>query len=134
LEAEPQQGSAMHKIEVRGFKNGQWTEAKAPEWFDRAIDTDESWTDAFKNHGVTLVDEFDCGDSIEIFGDENGTYCIVFRDAVQALVVVFIESASDYIEFRAQVIAPNVQLMMSGKQLDEWERAREQAQRLRRAS
>ena len=124
----------MHKIEVRGFKNGKWTEAKVPEWFDRATDTDKSWTDAFRDHGVTFVDEFDCGDSIEIFRAENGTYCIVFRDFSQALVAVFLESASDYIQFRAQVIAPNVQLMMSGKHFDDWKRAQEQAQRLRRAS
>jgi hypothetical protein len=120
----------MHKIEIRGFKNGQWTEAKAPEWFDRATDTDDAWTDAFKKHDVTLVDEFDCGDSIEVYRAAGGTYCVIFRDTSQVLVVVFIEAASDYIQFRAQLIAPNVQLMMTSKQLDEWEQAR----RLRRAS
>jgi hypothetical protein len=114
----------MHKIEIRGFKNGQWTEAKAPDWFDWAIDTDEAWTDAFKDYNVTLVDEFDCGDSIQIYRAENGIYCVVFRDTFQALAVVFIEAVSDYIQFRAQVIAPNVQLMMASNQLEEWERAR----------
>jgi len=120
----------MHKIEIRGFKNGQWTEAKAPEWFDQATDTDEAWTEAFRGQNVTLVDEFDYGDSVQIYRAENRTYCIVFRDAFEALLVVFIEAASDYIQFRAQVIAPNAQLMIAGKQLEEWERTR----RLRQAS
>jgi hypothetical protein len=97
---------AMHKIEIRGFKNGQWTEAKAPEWFDRATDTDEAWTDAFKDYRVTLINEFDCGDSIQIYRAENGSYCVVFRDTFQALAVVFIETTLDYIQFCAQVIAP----------------------------
>jgi hypothetical protein len=126
----PQEELAMYGIEVRGFKNGKWTEAKAPEWFDRVADTDEAWTEAFRHHNLVPVDEFDCGDSIEISRAENGTYCVVFRDTFQAFAVVFIEAASDYIQFRAQVIAPNVQLMMASKQLDEWDRARQ----LRRAS
>jgi hypothetical protein len=128
LETAPRQGLAMHKTEIRCFKNGQWTEAMAPEWFGRATDTDEAWTDAFKK--VTLVDEFDFGDSIKIYQAETGTYCVVFWDTFQALLVVFIEAASDYIQFRAQVIAPSVQLMLSTIQLDEWERTR----RLSRAS
>jgi predicted O-methyltransferase YrrM len=121
----PQQELTMHKIEILGFKNGKWVEATAPEWFDRATDTDEAWTEAFRHHNVILVDEFDCGDSIEIYRAANGTYCVVFGDTFQALAVVFIEASSDYIQFRAQVIAPNVQLMMASKQLDEQERARQ---------
>jgi hypothetical protein len=92
--------------------------------------TDEAWTEAFQRRNVTLVEEFDCGDSIEIYRANDGVYCVVFRDTFQALAVVFIEAASDYIQFRAQVIAPNVQLAISSKQLDEWERTRQ----LRRAS
>ena len=124
------QGSAMNKIEICCFKNGQWTEATAPEWFGRAIDTDEAWTDVFKKHNITHVDEFDFGDSIDVYRAETGTYCVVFGDASQVLLVVFIDAASDYIQFRAQVIAPSVQLMLSTIQLDEWERTR----RLSRAS
>jgi hypothetical protein len=113
----------MHRIDVRGFKDGKWTEAKPPDWFDQATRTDKAWTDAFKDFDVTFVDEFDCGDNIAIYRAENGTYCVVFRDAVQAIVVVFPETASDYIQFRAQVIAPNVQLMMASKKIGEWEQA-----------
>jgi hypothetical protein len=120
----------MHKIEIRGFKNGQWNDAGAPEWFNLATTSDEAWTDAFQRHHVTFVEEFDCGDSIQIYRAKDGVYCVVFRDTFQALAVVFIEAASDYIQFRAQVIAPNVQLAIASKQLDEWERARQ----LRRAS
>jgi len=112
----------MHKIEICCFKNGQWTEATAPEWFARATDTDEAWTDAFKK--LTHVDEFDFGDSIDIYQGETGTYCVVFGDTFQVVPVVFIEAASDYIQFRAQVIAPSVHLMLSRIQLDEWERNR----------
>jgi hypothetical protein len=118
----------MHKIEIRGFKNGQWTEATAPEWFDQATAREGAWADAFK--AQTFVEEFDWGDSIGIYRTKHGTYCVVFWDTCQALSVVFIDTASDYIQFRAQVIAPSVQLMMASKQLEEWEQARQ----LKRAS
>src|SRR5262245_28446612 len=74
LERTSQQVLAMHKIEIRGFKNGKWSVAKAPEWFGRATDTDDAWTKAFARYNVILVDEFDCGDSVEIYRAENGTY------------------------------------------------------------
>jgi hypothetical protein len=120
----------MHKIDIRSFKDGQWNEAKAPEWFNLATDTDEAWTNAFQRRNVTFIEEFDSGDSVQIYRAEDGVYCVVFRDTCQALVVVFIERASDYVQFRAQIIAPYVQLEIASKQLDEWERARQ----FRRAS
>jgi hypothetical protein len=120
----------MHEIETRGFKNGQWSDTKAPAWFDHARDTDRAWTEAFTDHGVLLVDEFDCGDSIQIYQAKDATYCVVFRDTNRVILVVFIKTASDYIRFCAEVIEPNVRLMMASEQLGERDRAR----RFRRAS
>jgi hypothetical protein len=114
----------MNNIEIKGFRNGQWTEGQPPKWFKWAINTDEDWTDAFKPYKVTLVDEFESCESIRIYRAEDGTYCVVFWDACQALVVVFIETPSEYLQFRAQIIAPLVQLMIASEQLDERHRAR----------
>lgn len=49
---------------------------------------------------------------------------VIFGDAEQALVAVRIDSTSDFIEFRAQFIAPNVQLMLLGEELDHLPRRR----------
>jgi hypothetical protein len=114
----------MSNFEIKHFRNGQWVEDQPPRWFKLAFNTDEDWTDAFKPYNITLVDEFESGESIRIYRAEDGTYCVVFWDACQALVVVFIETPSDYLQFRAQIIAPLVQLMIAGEQLDERHRDR----------
>jgi hypothetical protein len=109
----------MVNFEIRGFANGQWTDAKTPEWFDRATQTEDDWTMAFAAYKVICVDELDYGDIIGIYRTDHGTYCVVFWDPAQVILVVFIEAASDYIEFRARFIAPNVPLMLAGKQMDQ---------------
>jgi hypothetical protein len=120
----------MHEIDIRGFKNGRWSDTKPPAWFDQAKDTDQAWRAAFSGHGVMLVDEFDYGDRIEIYRAKDATYCVVFWDTNQVILVVFIKAASDYIRFRAEVIEPNVRLMLASEHLEERDRAR----RLGRAS
>lgn len=115
---------AMHEIEIRGFKNGRWSDTKPPTWFDQVKCTDRLWGAAFADHGVKLVDEFNFSDNIEIYRANDATYCVVFCDTDQVILVVFIKAASDYIRFRAEFIEPNVRLMLASIQLEERDRAR----------
>ena len=105
----------MQGIEIRGFKRGEWTEVKPPEWFVEATASGEDWMIAFENYGVRAIEDFDFEDSIEVYKALDGMYCVVFRDSIEVLAAVFISSAADYIQFRAQIIAPNVQLTMANE-------------------
>jgi hypothetical protein len=107
----------MQGIEIRGFTKGGWTEVKPPEWFVQATASGEDWMTAFESYGVRIIEDFDFEDSIEVYKASDGTYCIIFWESTEALAAVFISSVFDYLQFRAQIIAPNVQLTMTSGQL-----------------
>jgi hypothetical protein len=119
----------MRSFEIYRFKDGKWIESESSKWFSETTKGDQDWHDALRVHGALHIEEYDTGgDRIDVFKTPL-MWWVIFRDAEQALLVVNITSASDFIEFRAQYIAPNVQLMLLGEELDRLHR-RERQMRL----
>lgn len=120
----------MRKFETYRFKERKWTPIEDPDWFGPVRNDEEDWRTALGARGLSRTEEFQGGGSIDVFKGPNG-WCVIFFDYEQTIAVVFIESASDYLQFRAQHIAPNVQLMVAHDQLEAAYRL--ERQRLNRA-
>lgn len=108
----------MRNFEIYRFKDRKWIQSESSKWFSEATKGDRDWREALRAHGAAQMEEYDTGgDRIDVF-KTSLMWWVIFGDAEQAIVAVYIDSASDFIEFRAQFIAPNVQLMLLGEELD----------------
>jgi len=86
----------LHK--THRFFDGRLVKAEPPEWFKKAIATDDSsQSEQLRKAGATAVDEFgDGGDTLEIWEGPDGDYYIDYWDSNKCVAEIFIDNIADY--------------------------------------
>ena len=115
--------TALHRI--YRFVDGRMVRAEPPAWFSSATAESDDWLGSLGRAGATAVEDFDNGgESLHIFEGPEGDYFIGYWDATKCVIEVFIDNIADYLQFRANYIAPLAQLVMEVERHEEWRKGK----------
>lgn len=96
------------------FASGILAEAAPPEWFARLLETgDDDWEASLARLGTNHIDSFGETERLDVYRSPNG-YFINYMDVSESAAWIFIDRPTDYVVFRATILAPLVTLALEG--------------------
>jgi hypothetical protein len=107
--------SEKQRLLCMKFADGTLQQAHPPSWFEAhlsTIDTNPDWPGSLVERGLQSWETIAGGETFEIYKTPEGGYFVDYTDAFESAAWIFIDKPSDYITFRATVLAPLVMLSM----------------------
>jgi hypothetical protein len=108
------------------FANGKLGKIIAPQWLKKATKEDGEFHSLLSGAGASGLDDYgENADTIQIYRTpKDAGYLVIFWDTNEIISLVFIDTAADYMLFKAQYIAPLAQLIMASDQHWAWQEDR----------